>query len=162
MPARGFTIIELMLAVAIIAILAVVAIPNYQQYVKKTKRVEAQAQLMMLSHQLASYKLVNQSFKDMTIAKLGGADFPHVNPNYTLSLTDVYGSALDQENSDVSTWLLVATPKANSSQKGTGKIALTHKMQKCWYENQDDAVAHVIKQDDADARLPHCPAKWQE
>jgi type IV pilus assembly protein PilE len=161
MSARGFTLIELMLVVAIVAILAMIAIPSYQSYIKKSKRIEVQAQLMMLSHRLASYKLVNQSFQDMNIEKLGGTDFPQTEPDYSLNITDVYGVALDQANSDVSTWLLVATPKANSTQKGTGKITLMHNMEKCWYENQDDAIVHIRKDRNA-LLLPSCSVIWQE
>lgn len=162
MKVRGFTIVELMLAVAVIAILAAIAIPNYQKYVQKSKRIEVQAYLMSLSHQLASYKLVNDSFKEMSIEKLGGADFPLSNPNYTLSLTDAYGTALDQDDSAPTTWLLVATPKANSTQQGTGKITLMHNNEKCWYENQDDALTHIQKELSGSLVMPNCPANWQE
>ncbi len=49
MRSGGFTLIELMIAVAIVAILATVAYPAYQDQVRKTRRGNAKADLMELA-----------------------------------------------------------------------------------------------------------------
>jgi prepilin-type N-terminal cleavage/methylation domain-containing protein len=43
---KGFTLIELMIAVVVIAILAAIAYPSYQDSVRKSRRADAKSALM--------------------------------------------------------------------------------------------------------------------
>ncbi|MCX7126702.1 MULTISPECIES: type IV pilin protein [Aeromonas] len=52
---RGFSLIELMIVVAIVAILGTIAYPSYQQYVLNTNRVEAKAMLLNAANRQETY-----------------------------------------------------------------------------------------------------------
>lgn len=94
---NGFTLIELMITVAIIAIIAAIAYPSYQEQVRETRRANAQADLLELSSYMERYYTERFSYAGAalpfnTSPKQGGStfynlSFPPANPganSYTI------------------------------------------------------------------------------
>lgn len=69
---RGFTLIEVMVVVAIVGILAAIAYPSYQEYVRRTARADAQADLMELAQMAERFFTLNNQYA----ADRAGAAFP--------------------------------------------------------------------------------------
>lgn len=86
----GFTLIEIMIVVAIIGILASIAYPSYQEYVLRGNRVEGMALLNDAAARQERYYAQNNTYAD-TVAKLG---IPARSNNglYTLAISDTTAS----------------------------------------------------------------------
>jgi type IV pilus assembly protein PilE len=63
----GFTLIELMITVAVVAILAAVAIPSYQDHVRKSRRAQAKADLVELAQILERNHTVQNTYVGATL-----------------------------------------------------------------------------------------------
>jgi type IV pilus assembly protein PilE len=112
---NGFTLIELMIAVAIITILSTIALPNYRQYVVKSNRSAAQQFLLTLSNKQELYRLDNRSYAtDLT--SLGYSTLPSdIAGKYTISTT-ISGTP--------SGYIFTATPVSGSSQYGDSILSI--------------------------------------
>ncbi len=71
---RGFTLIELMIVVAIIGILAAVAIPAFMDYMKKSKKTEASLQLNKIAKNSKAYFITTAGYVPDNGAILPGAE----------------------------------------------------------------------------------------
>ena len=120
---NGFTLIELMIVVAILSVLAAIAYPSYQQYMKRGKRVDAQTEMLKVAQNLQSYYTINHNYTAATLDNnTTTKNFPS-NSNNDYMLVLVPG---DQ------TWTLTATPEPSGTMKSTGDLTLDSTGKQCW------------------------------
>ena len=99
---KGFTLVELMIVIAIVAILVALALPSYTNYVRKAKRGEAEQLLMNWANLQEIWRANNPTYAD-DVAAPNGIPLPTHN-DYTFSLGD-------PNPPSASAFILVATPK---------------------------------------------------
>jgi len=118
----GFTLIELMIAVAIVGLLAAVAVPSYLAYITKGKRAEAQGALVTFANAMEQWRLQNGSYLGAAAAgantgapAIFSTTVPISGGTTTYNLTISAATA--------TTYTLTAT--ATGSQTADGNLSLT-------------------------------------
>ena len=115
---KGFTLIELMIAVAIVAIIATVAYPSYREQVRSSKRADAMADLMELS------QFMERIFTENGTYQPGGS-----NPTLPFTQSPPSGGAsynLTISASSATTYTLRAAPTGSQSGDRCGNLTINH------------------------------------
>lgn len=134
----GFTLIELMVVVAVAGILAAIAYPSYMDSVRKARRADAKAALSNAAQALERYYTEKNTYLNASLGEGAGDVFPDHSPSdqahgsayYTLSIT----------NQGANTYTLNASPLGTMALDNCGVLTLDHLGQKgaalsvaqCW------------------------------
>lgn len=129
----GFTLVELMIAVAIVSILAAVALPSYQQYVTKTRRALAKGCLVELGQHMERHYTTSMSYATAVLP----------NTSCISDLANTYTFAFGAAQPTATTYLINATPTGPQTsdtqcgtmgltQSGTRSISGSSSVAVCW------------------------------
>lgn len=127
---KGFSLIEMMIVIAIIAVLAAFAYPSYQNYVVKTKRADMMSEMQNIAKRIEALKLGagRGGYANVNISEFVG-DYPKQGKAlYTVSITDSAGvrNRIGSER-----WIITATPVSGTTQANDGNLSLNYNGQKC-------------------------------
>jgi type IV pilus assembly protein PilE len=123
--AKGFTLVELLITMAIVGILVAVGYPSYQNHLRKGARATAQVEMLKIADRQAQYLLDarNYALGSGALTALNITLPGEVSTKYTVTVTAADGT---DTPSTPPTYTIRATPTTGSAQVPDGELTLTH------------------------------------
>lgn len=83
---KGFTLVELLVVVVLIAILSAIAVPQYNEFVRESRRSEGQSALTQLATMLEQFHAENNTYTaDLQLLGFSGSNWNDTeNENYQI------------------------------------------------------------------------------
>jgi len=112
----GFTLIEMLIVVALISILAAVALPSYREYIKKSYRSEAQSYLMSLASRQQQFLVDTRAYATFATLTSVLPTPTNVGAAYVVTMPDPAGVP--------PAFTVTATPKTGQASEKCGTLTI--------------------------------------
>jgi len=111
MKRNGFTLVELMITVAVVAILAMIAVPSYTQYIRRGNRTDATKTMQLDAQALERCYSQTFSYVNCLGAQVGTLASPQLKYNVTIAIPDTV-----TPGAPAASYYITAVPLAPSQQ----------------------------------------------